>query len=223
MSDASRHDPASRRPIASRRFAVFASSAAWLARRGVSPNLISCSSVLFAGVTAYAICCSGGAHARLCWIVAAVGVQLRLLANLLDGMVAVEHQQSSPTGELFNEIPDRLADMLVLVPLGFVAGSSPHLGWLAALLSVFVAYVRSMGVVAGGTQVFAGVMSKPVRMFLVTVLCLLMALAPEAWTGAWLPYGLGPPGALLLLICLGCVVTVLTRLKAISAQLRVVR
>ena len=40
--------------------------------------------------------------------------QYGLLANLLDGLVAVEGGRRSPTGELFNEVPDRVSDVLVL-------------------------------------------------------------------------------------------------------------
>ena len=74
----------------------------------------------------------GGAWGRLAilgtgWlalIATAACVQLRLVCNLLDGMVAIEGGKSTATGALFNEIPDRLADPLFLVPLGYAAGYS---------------------------------------------------------------------------------------------------
>ena len=46
----------------------------------------------------------------LAWLCGAVLVQLRLLANVLDGMVAVGRGVASPVGELYNEIPDRVSD-----------------------------------------------------------------------------------------------------------------
>ena len=58
----------------------------------------------------------------LAFVATAACVQLRLLCNLLDGMVAIEGGKSTPTGALFNEIPDRLADALFLVPLGYAGG-----------------------------------------------------------------------------------------------------
>ena len=73
---------------------------------------------------------------------------------------------------------------------------------------------------AGAGQVFAGVMAKPQRMFLVTVLCLFQAFAPEAWRRAALPLDLGPPALVLAVICVGCVVTSITRLSAIARKLR---
>src|SRR5205807_2107597 len=56
---------------------------------------------------------------RVCLLVgAALLIQLRLLANLMDGMVAVENERAQPTGALFNELPDRLSDSLLIVAAG---------------------------------------------------------------------------------------------------------
>ena len=52
-------------------------------------------------------------------------IQLRLIANLLDGLVAVEGGKRTPTGELYNEAPDRIADTAVLVGAGYAVGGSP--------------------------------------------------------------------------------------------------
>ena len=85
-----------RRPIASRERAVFKRIAAWLARRGVSPNAISIAGMV-AGIFGGA---AFVATARVetptpLWIAAAILIQLRLLANMLDGMVAIESGRTS--------------------------------------------------------------------------------------------------------------------------------
>jgi phosphatidylglycerophosphate synthase len=85
-------------------------------------------------------------------VLAAVGVQLRLLANMFDGMVAIETGRTSAVGELYNEVPDRVSDTAVLVGAGYAAGGCPVLGYVAALLAVFIAYVRAQGRVAGASQ-----------------------------------------------------------------------
>jgi phosphatidylglycerophosphate synthase len=51
-------------------------------------------------------------------LLAAAAIQLRLLCNLLDGMLAVEGGLKTPLGELYNEIPDRLADVAILAGAG---------------------------------------------------------------------------------------------------------
>ena len=68
-------------------------------------------------------------------------------------MVAIEGRKSTAIGALFNEIPDRLADPLFLVPLGSVAGY-PWLGWLAALLALLTG--PCLGGSLGQPQDFGG-------------------------------------------------------------------
>lgn len=102
-------------------------------------------------------------------------VQLRLLCNLLDGMVAIEGGRQTAWGVLYNEFPDRVADSLLLVGLGTAAGQS-WLGWLCALLAALTAYVRMTGASLGMGQDFRGPMAKPHRMAVVTMACLSAAV-----------------------------------------------
>src|SRR3546814_4144150 len=72
---------------------------------GVSPNLISMMSIVFAALGAAALLELGSPWgAWLC----AIAIVLRLLCNLFDGLVAVEHARKTPTGVLYNEVPDRV-------------------------------------------------------------------------------------------------------------------
>ena len=85
---------------------------------------------------------------RPAFVAAAVLMQLRLLANMLDGMVAVECQKASPVGELYNEVPDRVSDTAAFVGAGYAFGSHAVLGFVTALLALFIAYLRAEGKVA---------------------------------------------------------------------------
>src|SRR3546814_3580049 len=88
-------------------------------------------SIVFAALGAAALLELGSPWgAWLC----AIAIVLRLLCNLFDGLVAVAHARKTPTGVLYNEVPDRVADSLFLVALGYAAGM-PWCGWLAALLA----------------------------------------------------------------------------------------
>ena len=239
-------DPTARRPLKSRDRPFFKHLAAALARAGVSPNAISFSSMVFgaaAGLMLAATSCTMGGVQRFAWLASAIFIQLRLIANLLDGMVAVEGKRGGPTGELWNEAPDRVADALIFVGAGYAAGSSPLLGFGAALMSVFVAYVRALGASVGAGQVFIGPMAKPHRMFVMTVLSVAGAIFPKALSQAsasYVAYAPNPaalPGlyqvevarghfsldvtsAVLAVIILGCIVTALRRLSRIAAFLR---
>ena len=79
------------------------------------------------------------------FLAAAALIQLRLAANMFDGMVALETGRASPTGELFNEVPDRVSDAAMFIGAGYAAGGNPTLGYLAACLALFVTYVRGRG------------------------------------------------------------------------------
>jgi phosphatidylglycerophosphate synthase len=148
----------------------------------------------------------------LAWLAAALLVQVRLAANLLDGMVAIESRRASRIGELFNEVPDRVSDAATLIGLGHAAGGVPWLGDLAAGLSLFVAYVRSAARNAGAPQDYSGPMAKQHRMFVVTVTALVCAVMPAGWPAALFGRGGGWPAVALGLIAAGCIVTALRRL-----------
>ncbi|WP_137177501.1 CDP-alcohol phosphatidyltransferase family protein [Roseomonas sp. AR75] len=174
---------ADRRPIAARDLTLTRRIAAWLVARGASADGISLAGMA-AGLGA-GLCLAGTAWwpgaAMPLWLLGALLIQLRLAANLLDGMVAIGRGIASPAGELFNEVPDRVSDTAVLLGLGIAAGS-PALGLAAALAAMATAYVRAVGKAAGAPSDFRGPMAKQQRMALVTALGVACALAPAAWT-----------------------------------------
>lgn len=171
--------PAGRRPLTSRDSGWAKALAARLAAWKVAPNAISLLSVVVAGGACASMLLStdAGRVRPALLVAAAVCVQLRLLCNLLDGMVAVEWGLKTKTGELFNDIPDRIADPLILVPVGYMLpwAWGPAAGWLAGLLAVATAYVRVLGGSVGLKQDFSGPMAKPHRMATITVALLLEA------------------------------------------------
>lgn len=202
-------DPlAARRPLASRSTRWAAWAARTVARTGLSPNQVSGLSVAVALVGA-ALLVDGR---PLALVGAAACVQLRLLCNLLDGMIAVEGGRTSRTGVLYNEVPDRLADSLVLVAAGYGAGVA-WLGWLAALAAMATAYLRTLGGALGQPQDFRGPMAKPQRMAALTVGSLAAALELALRGTRWALV------AALALIAAGALVTCVRRLRAIADRL----
>jgi phosphatidylglycerophosphate synthase len=209
-----------RRPLKTREARWARRLASILAARGVTPNAISVAGMV-AGILAGLALVATTWHpegARLWWLLGAVGVQLRLLANMLDGMVAIESGRTSAVGELYNEVPDRISDGAILAGLGMAAGGNALLGLAVAGLAVFVAYVRAVGQAAGAGNDFGGPLAKPQRMFVVTLVALFAGLAPLSWQGPW--GGHGPAFWALLLIGIGCLLTAALRLRRIAATLR---
>jgi phosphatidylglycerophosphate synthase len=211
------HGTPDRRPIKTR-------SAWWaqgisriLVRAGISPNQVSVISIVFAALGAALL----GLEARgdaSAWpfLFAAVCIQLRLLANMLDGLVAVEGGRMTKTGELYNEIPDRIADVAFLGAAGYASLHGEwgvSLGWIAAVLAVNTAYIRAIGARRGQPQDFCGPQAKPHRMFLLTVACLL-AFAEKL--AGWSPRVLF---LFLIVINLGTMLTCIRRAVRLARQL----
>jgi len=204
-----------RRPISARSNPLFQQMAVFLARYRVSPNLISITSILFAACAGFCLFLTRDSLSnRILWGLSAAFILLRLLANMLDGMVAVESNKTSSIGDIFNEVPDRISDAIIFTGAGFAAGSSLHYGYMAAIMSVLVAYIRALGNQMGVTQLFSGPMAKSHRMFLLAGVCFYLALAPSSLKiPSILSWGL-------LVIILGSVLTVILRLQRIVRTVR---
>lgn len=201
---------ADRRPIAARRLRAVEQVAAFLVRHRASPDLISLGGMVCAGLAGLAFAHAPGG--RVLWLVGALLVQARLMANLLDGMVAIGRGVASKLGELFNEIPDRVSDTAVLAGLGVAAGQ-PALGLAAALAAMATAYVRAVGKAAGQPSDFCGPGAKQQRMFAVTIVAVWCAAVPAR-------LALPAPGWALWLVLGLAMVTVVRRLVRLAQALR---
>jgi phosphatidylglycerophosphate synthase len=214
--------PQSRRPLKTRATAWAKWLAGALARRRVSPNWISMSSILFAVIGGGAIfgatLLDAAPSQSAAFVFGAVCIQLRLVANMIDGMVAVEGGLGGALGDIYNEFPDRLADVLFIVPAGYVAVTGPWpggvlLGWTAGSLALIAAYVRALGASVGARHAFHGPMAKPHRMFLLTCACIAAAVGVYAQVGAQVMY------VTLVLMVGGTALTIFRRLSAIAGEL----
>jgi phosphatidylglycerophosphate synthase len=203
--------PAPRRVLATRNAGWARALARRLAAAGVSPNAVSMASVLFAAAAAAAFVIAPAREPSwraACFVAAAACVQLRLLCNLLDGMLAVEHGLKHKNGDIFNDLPDRVADIIILAGAGYAAPQlafSPALGWAAAAMAVLTAYVRVLAGSLGLTQHFIGPMAKQHRMFTLTV----ASLAGAVEAGLAMPARVVPLA--LVVIVIGSAVTAARR------------
>jgi phosphatidylglycerophosphate synthase len=167
-----------RRPLKIRKAASIKKCARWLSEKNITPNQISICSILFASLSAlcfFNIPDSSQAIQLLLLFMAALFIQMRLLCNLFDGMVAVEGGKGTTSGELFNDVPDRIADTLILLGAGSsitVVIWAGALGCFAAILSVMTAYIRTLSVSIGVPVNFMGPMAKQQRMATLTIGCI---------------------------------------------------
>jgi phosphatidylglycerophosphate synthase len=210
-----------RRPIKSRASGWAQTSARILAKAGASPNMISGASVAFAALGGALMALagiSGPALHGVALIAAAACIQARLICNLLDGMVAVEHGRGSSAGPIWNELPDRFSDVVVLVAAGYAARSSglgfgsPE-GWICAVLALSTAYVRELGHGLGFPADFSGPFAKQQRMLALTAACAVSAIEPLwGWHGESMAIALG-------IIALGPAFTTARRTRTLAIRL----
>lgn len=156
------YQPTSRRPIADlfRRTAHGAVRAC--VQLGVGADAISYTSMVAAAA-------AGGCFWRAAthpWLLllGPAFCYLRLWCNMLDGMVALASGKASPRGEILNDLPDRVSDVMIFVGVAHSGLCNPFVAYWAAILALLTAYVGVFGQAVGARREFGGVMSKPWRM-----------------------------------------------------------
>jgi phosphatidylglycerophosphate synthase len=157
------------------------------------------------------------------WILLLIGpafCYLRLWFNMLDGMVALASGTASPRGEILNDFPDRISDVLIFAGVAHSGWVNPFFGYWAGIFALLTAYVGMLGQAVGVHREFSGLMSKPWRMVILhlggwgTLACLwwnngvirFARLTVLEWT--------------CLIVIAGCGQTMIIRLKRILAALR---
>lgn len=208
--------PTSRRPIANafRRTADLA--VRFCVKTGISPDAVSYSSIVAAGI-------AGAMFWQACrypvlLLVAPLFCFARLWLNMLDGMVAIAAKKASKRGEIVNEVPDRISDILIFAGVAHSGYCNPITMYWAAILAVMTAYIGVTGQAVAGKREYGGLMSKPWRMVWLAI-------------GAWITFSLLPDGLdrfslsrfslpnlrpldlVGVLIIVGCVQTCVVRLK----------
>ena len=213
MTTMSDYEPTSRRPIA----AVFRqtgdAATRFCVRHGVHPDAISYLSIVAALIAA--ICFWKSGERRWLLIIAPLFCYLRLWFNMLDGLVAFAAGKASRRGEILNDLPDRISDVIIFAGVAHSGLMNPIFGYWAAILAVLTAYVGLFGQALGVRREFGGVMSKPWRMVVLHI-------------GAWLTFFLRGQSFTsftildwtCLVVIAGCVQTIFVRLKRITAALQ---
>jgi phosphatidylglycerophosphate synthase len=206
------YQPTSRRPIADLFRLTAHGTVRLCVRLGIHPDVVSYGSVLASAVAALCFWWSGQWPVLL--IPAALLCYLRLWLNMLDGMVALAGGKASLRGELLNDLPDRVSDVIIFVGVAHSGLCHLESGYWAAILALLTAYVGTFGQALGVGRQFGGLMAKPWRMVVLHV-------------GAWITLGLVWSGRAIalgpltvldwsnLLVIVGCVQTIAVRLARI--------
>ncbi len=163
-----------RRPVGMRDSGLIQRLARRCARAGITPNAVSLTSVVFSAAAGAALIATRFVEVPLAvalLLLVPVLVALRGLCNLIDGLIAVEGGRRTASGEVFNDVPDRVSDLLLFVGAGYGAVETwgIPLGWAAGAGAVLVAYTRMLGGALGTPQFFDGPADKTGRMALLCI------------------------------------------------------
>ena len=211
-----RYEPTWRRPIADVFRRTASAAVRFCVRHDVHPNSVSYASIV---ASLLATVCFWQSSRLPVLLIPAVGFcYLRLWFNMLDGMVALASGKASRTGEIANELPDRISDVAIFVGAAHSGLCHELSGSWAAIFALLVAYVGTLGQAVGVQREFSGIMAKPWRMVVLHI-------------GAWITLGLLWSGGEIeyagltvldwthLVIIAGCVQTVVVRLARIVRSL----
>lgn len=211
------YKPLYRRPIADL-FRKTARNAVQLCVRwNIHPDAISYLSIVMSAIAALLFLYAKSVSGLL--LFAPFFCYVRLWFNMLDGMVALASGKASLRGEILNDLPDRISDVLIFVGVAHSGLNQPWLGYWGAIGALLVAYVGVFGQAVGVQREFSGMMSKPWRMVVLHL-------------GAWITYfmiiagqgdvhlrGLTVMDWALIVVLAGCIQTIWIRLSRIMAAL----
>jgi phosphatidylglycerophosphate synthase len=210
------YEPTSRRPIAG----MFRRTAHALVpiavRMKIHPDVFSYASIAAAAIAAWFFWQSR-THPR--YIILAVAfAYLRLWLNMYDGMVALAAGKASKKGEIVNDLPDRISDVLIFAGVAHSGWCNTIFAYWVAIASVLVAYVGLFGQAAGVQREFSGWMSKPYRIVALSIGALITMILVLRGEPFWIR-GYSVLDWTHFVILAGCLQTVVVRLARIFRAL----
>lgn len=206
-----------RRPIADL-FRRTARTAVEICRkREIHPDTISYASIV-AGAAA-AVCFWQAGETPWLLVPAVALSTLRLWFNMLDGMVALATGQTSSRGEVLNDLPDRVSDLLIFVGVAHSTLAQPLLAYWATIFALLVAYVGTLGQAVGARRQFGGTMSKPWRMAVLSAAAFVVLATGNAPLPAPIPTGWSILDGALVVVILGSLQTLWIRLRTLMTEL----
>lgn len=151
---------------------IYATKSKW--QKGIAPIVAFCVShrvspdwftygALALSIAAGLALATAGTSPSWLWLVPPCLI-LRLLFNLLDGLVARGLGIADTFGEVKNEFGDRLADAAIFLGICFGGYADSRLAALAIVLILCVSYLGILGKAVGGMRIYRGVFGKGDRM-----------------------------------------------------------
>jgi CDP-diacylglycerol---glycerol-3-phosphate 3-phosphatidyltransferase len=108
---------------------------------------------------------------------------VRATLNVIDGMLAREHQMTSTLGAILNELADVVFDAAIYLPFGLLPGVSGYLVAIIVVLSIISELTGVLGLTVGGQRQYDGPMYKTDRgvMFSIIAVLFWFGILPSPW------------------------------------------
>lgn len=178
-----------------------------LANKGVTANQVTVTamlgSVLLAGSLYFST--ANSLITPLLWLSVPVWMFIRMALNNIDGMLAREHNMSTPQGAILNEMGDVVSDSALFLAFAALPGINIPLLVMLTLLAVMSEMIGVVAVQIGASRRYDGPSGKSDRALFFGVLGLLYALGINPGTWSTL---------VLLLITVLLVATIVNRAKS---------
>ncbi|WP_428033951.1 CDP-alcohol phosphatidyltransferase family protein [Amphritea sp.] len=178
-----------------------------LAAAGVTANQVTIAAL--AGSVALAAALYFGSLllnlSPLIWLSVPIWMFIRMALNNIDGMLAREHDMSTPKGAILNEMGDVVSDSALFLAFAALPGINIPLLVILALLAVMSEMIGVVAVQIGASRRYDGPSGKSDRALFFGLLGFLYALGvnPGIWSSA-----------VLLLIIVLLAVTIINRAKS---------
>jgi CDP-diacylglycerol---glycerol-3-phosphate 3-phosphatidyltransferase len=150
----------------------------WLAKLGVTPNQ----------VTIFTTCLAFGCGGLILWnnsflFLVPFLMAIRATLNVIDGMLAREHQMKTTLGGILNELADVIFDAAIYLPFGLLPGVSGYLVAIVVVLSIISEMTGLLGLTVGSQRQYDGPMYKTDRGVMFSIIAVLFGLGifPNPW------------------------------------------
>lgn len=135
-----------------------------LAHWGRTPNEITLLAIALSGVAGWAIAQFPESPYPL--LALPVVLILRMALNAIDGLLAREHDLTSPLGFVLNEIGDVVADVSLYIPFAVLPHISAHWVVTVTILAILTEFAGILGLVLTQERAYDGPLGKSDRAFL---------------------------------------------------------
>jgi phosphatidylglycerophosphate synthase len=187
--------------------------AEFLARSGISPNLLSLLSLACAILAGLAFALSGMARsATHLLVLALVCVCLNALLDGFDGLVARAEGRTSQRGDFLDHVVDRYADVFMIGGIIFGGYAGWRIGLVAMIGVLLASYMGTQAQAVGLNRLYGGVLGRADRIVMILTATALTLLYP-------LPV---PSGGPVSFSSLGWLIVILAVLAHATALQRIV-